>query len=63
MFKRLLYAWRLWWGLCPVCNSDAPAIDTCECCHGWQGYPLTDEQKYRYVEYLHGLEEEGEQNG
>lgn len=30
--------YRLMWGWCPSCNSDAPAIDTCEVCHyehGW----------------------------
>lgn len=25
---------RIAFGFCPVCNSDAPAIDTCEFCLG-----------------------------
>lgn len=30
--------WRIYWGQCPVCNSDAPEIDTCSFCQGWHGY-------------------------
>jgi len=26
--------WRIYWGACPVCNSDAPALDTCQFCKG-----------------------------
>ena len=55
MLNRLIWAWRLWWGLCPICNSDAPALDTCKCCRGEQIYPLTDDQKRLYVEYLDRL--------
>lgn len=59
--RRLLWAWRIWWGLCPICNSDAPEMDTCECCRGWRGYPLTDAQRCSWVEYLHNLEEREDQ--
>lgn len=24
--------WRLFWRLCPECNSDAPEVDTCDVC-------------------------------
>lgn len=29
---RFVARWRLRWGLCPRCNSDAPAIDDCHVC-------------------------------
>ncbi len=32
---RLKARFRLWLDLCPRCNSDAPAIDTCWVC--WNG--------------------------
>lgn len=38
-----LSAWiRLFvWGMCPACNCDAPACDTCPVCQGArEGYPL-----------------------
>lgn len=28
--------WRLWWNLCPKCNSDAPFLDTCRVCNGFR---------------------------
>ena len=31
--------WRIYFGSCPMCNSDAPEIDACEFCesfHGWR---------------------------
>lgn len=31
-FLRLRGGWRLAWGFCPKCNSDAPAKDTCTVC-------------------------------
>jgi hypothetical protein len=30
--------WRIWWGWCPVCNSDAPNIDKCQWCAGQRGW-------------------------
>lgn len=54
MLKRLTCWWRLWWGLCPACNSDAPEIDTCQVCSGYrwidQGGPPNDYLKafWRY---------------
>lgn len=30
--KRLRGRYRAWWGFCPACNSDAPAVDTCDVC-------------------------------
>ena len=32
---RLIARFRLWLNLCPRCNSDAPAVDTCWVC--WNG--------------------------
>jgi hypothetical protein len=32
--KLLAGKWRLWWNLCPACNSDAPTIDRCRVCEG-----------------------------
>jgi hypothetical protein len=41
VWKRRLRAMRAykraWLGLCPACNSDAPAIDTCQVCHSYRG--------------------------
>lgn len=34
---RLLAWWRLLWGFCPECNSDAPELYTCLVCCGWRG--------------------------
>lgn len=30
--RRAIGNYRMWWGWCPSCNSDAPAIDTCPVC-------------------------------
>lgn len=30
--------YRIFWGFCPVCNSDAPELDTCAFCRGERGY-------------------------
>lgn len=43
--------WRLYWGFCPACNSDAPAINTCPVCkarervHPSGAYPPSDAEK------------------
>jgi len=29
--------WRWFWRLCPACNCDAPACDTCRICLGYRG--------------------------
>lgn len=29
--------WRCFRGYCPTCNSDAPAIDSCQSCMNWRG--------------------------
>lgn len=37
IIRRAIRAWRRWWGLCPACNSDAPAVYECEECRvGWR---------------------------
>lgn len=30
--------WRIHWGFCPVCNSDAPELDSCRFCDGFRGW-------------------------
>lgn len=40
-FKRLRARWRIYWNLCPVCNSDAPEMYGCWCCHGSREFPLS----------------------
>ncbi len=37
MIRRLVGWYRLLWGYCPACNSDAPAIDSCYVCRGITG--------------------------
>jgi len=34
IIRNLRGRWRLWWNLCPECNSDAPELDTCGVCGG-----------------------------
>lgn len=31
-------AYRLAWGFCPRCNSDAPEIDRCAICDGYRSH-------------------------
>lgn len=45
--------WRLYWNVCPACNSDAPECDTCTICMDWHGrnrpmYPPPKEEKARW---------------
>lgn len=30
--KKVVGRWRMFWGFCPQCNSDAPELDTCTVC-------------------------------
>ena len=34
MLRKAVGWWRLLWGFCPGCNSDAPAVDSCKVCQG-----------------------------
>jgi cytochrome c5 len=46
LVMQLLGGWRLWWGFCPECNSDAPEKDTCVVCRNYQGFhPPSEEEK------------------
>lgn len=41
MIDYLVYVrgwWRIRFGFCPICNSDAPRLDTCRFCYGFCGY-------------------------
>ncbi len=40
--KYLLGKWRLWWGFCPACNSDAPELDTCKICKSSRDFPPSE---------------------
>ena len=57
--KWLVGRWRLFWGLCPMCNSDAPEVDICRVCEGWRGVysPLKDIKEVwwwmRYMDLIH----------
>ena len=38
--EALIGKWRLLWGFCPYCNSDAPVLYNCPVCHYYHGsYP------------------------
>lgn len=41
MIDWLIYwrgCWRIYWGFCPVCNSDAPLLDNCKFCGSFRGW-------------------------
>ena len=56
MIEWLVYLrgmWRIRWGNCPVCNSDAPDLDTCTYCHGFRGWrdkKLRAQMRFTWVE-------------
>ena len=33
--RKMRGRYRMWWGWCPSCNSDAPALDHCRVCGGY----------------------------
>lgn len=35
-FLKLRGKWRLFWGLCPACNSDAPELYDCTVCQWYR---------------------------
>lgn len=49
-FKDLNARWRMTFGFCPECNSDAPEMDKCKICNGWfsgsspEGFPPKKER-------------------
>jgi hypothetical protein len=46
--------WRVYWGHCPVCNSDAPKIDSCSFCSSYRGYrdkKARAELRYEWAEF------------
>ena len=36
LFEKLIAKYRLSFGLCPKCNSDAPEIDNCDVCESYR---------------------------
>lgn len=56
-FARLVGCWRLWWGLCPCCNSDAPEMDRCDVCNAFRLStfpPSTDRKAVWWRRFLEG---------
>ena len=48
--RRLQGRWRLWWGFCPQCNSDAPELYACPVCEYYHGeYPPSAETKAAWL--------------
>lgn len=48
--KMLRARWRVWWGFCPACNSDAPALYECPVCRYYSGhYPPTRFRRRRWL--------------
>lgn len=47
--RRLVGRYRLFWGFCPECNSDAPKLYDCRICDAYgtsrQGYPVPEGTK------------------
>ena len=35
-FRLLRGRWRLFWGACPACRSDAPGMYSCRVCEWWE---------------------------
>ena len=51
--------YRLFFGFCPKCNSDAPAIDACNVCNGERSYPPSKHKKMTWLnDYKQELENE-----
>ena len=47
---RFIGRWRLWWGFCPRCNSDAPAVDWCYVCRSYiaDDYVIQEGRRQQY---------------
>ena len=59
MLGILTAKWRLFFGFCPKCNSDAPAIDSCNVCNGERSYPPSKHKKQTWFNtYKQELENE-----
>lgn len=43
---------RLFFGLCPKCNSDAPEKDNCRICHNFYGRPTKEEKQKWFKNYI-----------
>lgn len=66
-WQRLLARWRLWFGLCPYCNSDAPLLDDCPVCENYRGqYPpkasTKDLWQHRFAQQVAWENEQGKLN-
>lgn len=56
MLGILIAKYRLFFGFCPKCNGDAPAIDGCGICNGERSYPPSKHKKMMwYKNYLEDI--------
>jgi len=63
-FTRIKWWWRTLRGLCPKCNSDAPAIDTCTVCHSYRHpnpFPPTWATRMQWLQYCEWELEAGQE--
>ena len=51
----LVAKYRLFFGFCPKCSSDAPAIDSCNICFGVRSYPPTKQRKDELLKRFLGV--------
>lgn len=50
MYRRGL--WRIHWGCCPECSSDAPELDSCQYCKGHRGWRDKKERHRMMLEWM-----------
>lgn len=44
--------WRIWWGFCPECNSDAPELYSCRFCESYGGWRNKQARKDIRIKWL-----------
>jgi len=52
VFKKIKSSFRVYFGLCPKCNSDAPEKDNCKICNNFYGRPNKQQKKDWLKNYL-----------
>lgn len=68
VFRLIKALRRLRYNLCPACNSDAPAIDTCRVCKSYRGsamlpYPPSSAKKEIWLAHWYKKEYDYIMNG
>ena len=55
LYSEIVGKFRLLFGFCPKCNSDAPEIDTCNVCDGYRtgfdGTPTKEIKKKWWIKF------------